>query len=77
MLQCTGKVCIPPSGHGVVHAQVDQKVMPLTSSYGYFVPFFTYDELVMTQVNPQQHKQPTNTTTMVMEPLAPPAVWIL
>jgi hypothetical protein len=37
---------------------------------------FTYDELVMPQVNPQQHKQPTNTTTMVMEPLAPPAVWI-
>jgi hypothetical protein len=28
------------------------------------------------QVYPQQHKQPTNTTTMVMEPLAPPAAWI-
>jgi hypothetical protein len=25
------------------------------------------------RVHPQQHKQPTNTTTMVMEPLAPPA----
>jgi hypothetical protein len=24
----------------------------------------------MSQVHPQQHKQPTNTTTMVMEPLA-------
>jgi hypothetical protein len=30
----------------------------------------------MSQVHPQQHKQPTNTTTMVMEPLAPPAAWI-
>jgi hypothetical protein len=28
------------------------------------------------RVHPQQHKQPTNTTTMVMEPLAPPAAWI-
>ncbi len=27
-------------------------------------------------VHPQQHKQPTNTTTMAMEPLAPPAAWI-
>jgi hypothetical protein len=26
---------------------------------------------VTSQVNPQQHKQPANTTTMVMEPLAP------
>jgi hypothetical protein len=26
----------------------------------------------MSRVHPQQHKQPTNTTTMVMEPLAPP-----
>jgi hypothetical protein len=34
------------------------------------------NELVTSQVNPQQHKQPTNTTTMVMEPLIPPAVWI-
>jgi hypothetical protein len=38
--------------------------------------FFTYNELVMSRVNPHQHKQPTNTTTMVMEPLAPPAAWI-
>jgi hypothetical protein len=38
--------------------------------------FFTYDELVTSRVHPQQHKQPTNTTTMVMEPLAPPAAWI-
>jgi hypothetical protein len=30
----------------------------------------------MSWVNPQQHKQPTNTTTMVMEPLTPPAAWI-
>jgi hypothetical protein len=30
----------------------------------------------MSRVHPQQHKQQTNTTTMVMEPLAPPAVWI-
>ncbi len=28
------------------------------------------------QVYPQQRKQPINTTTMVMEPLAPPAAWI-
>jgi hypothetical protein len=26
--------------------------------------------------NQQQHKQPTNTTNMVMELLAPPAAWI-
>jgi hypothetical protein len=38
--------------------------------------FFTYNELVMSRVNPQQHKQPTNTTTMVVEPLTPPAAWI-
>jgi hypothetical protein len=31
---------------------------------------------VTSQVHPQQHKQPTNTTTMVMEPLAPPAALI-
>jgi hypothetical protein len=30
----------------------------------------------MLQVNPQQHKQTTNTTTMVMAPLTPPAAWI-
>jgi hypothetical protein len=42
-----------------------------------FVPIFTYDGIVTSQVHPQQHKkQPTNTTTMVMEPLAPPAAWI-
>jgi hypothetical protein len=28
------------------------------------------------RVHPQQHKQPTNTITMVMEPLTPPAAWI-
>jgi hypothetical protein len=28
------------------------------------------------QVYLQQQKQPTNTTTMVMEPLTPPAAWI-
>jgi hypothetical protein len=54
---------------------VGQKVMQLTSSF-IFVPYFTYNELVTSQVNPQQHKQPANTTTMVMEPLAPPAGWI-
>jgi hypothetical protein len=31
---------------------------------------------VTSQVHPQQHKQPTNTTTMVMEPLVPPAALI-
>jgi hypothetical protein len=31
---------------------------------------------VTSQVNPQQHKQPTNTTTMVMAPLTPLAAWI-
>jgi hypothetical protein len=30
----------------------------------------------MSRVHPQHHEQPTNTTTMVMEPLAPPAAWI-
>jgi hypothetical protein len=38
--------------------------------------FFTYNGLVMSRVHPQQHKQQTNTTTMVMELLAPPAAWI-
>jgi hypothetical protein len=42
-----------------------------------FVPHFTYDELVTSQVHPQQHKQTTNITTMMMELLAPPAGWIL
>ncbi len=28
------------------------------------------------RVHPQQHKQPKNTTTMMMEALAPPAAWI-
>jgi hypothetical protein len=28
-------------------------------------------------VNPQQHKQTTIITTTMMEPLAPPAAWIL
>jgi hypothetical protein len=35
-----------------------------------------YDELMMSGVNPQQHKQPTNTTTMVMAPLAHTVMWI-
>jgi hypothetical protein len=30
----------------------------------------------MSQAHPQQHKQPKNTTTMVMELLTPPAAWI-
>ncbi len=30
----------------------------------------------MSGVHPQQHKKPTNTTTMVMEPLAKTAAWI-
>jgi hypothetical protein len=38
--------------------------------------FFIYDELVMSRVHLQQHKQPTNITAMVMDPLAPPAAWI-
>jgi hypothetical protein len=42
-----------------------------------FVPFFTYDELVTLRVHPQQHKQTANITTMVMELLATPVVWIL
>jgi hypothetical protein len=37
--------------------------------------FFTYVELVTSRVHLQQHKQPTNTTTMVMELLATPAAW--
>jgi hypothetical protein len=35
--------------------------------------FCTYNKLVTSQIHLQQHKQPTNTTTMVMELLAPPA----
>jgi hypothetical protein len=62
---------------GVVHANVDQNVTPHNPSLGLFLyHFFTYNGLVMSRVHPQQHKQPTNTTTMVMELLAPPAVWI-
>ena len=38
-----------------------------------FVPFFAYVEL---RVHPKQHKHTTNITTMVVEPLAPPAMWI-
>jgi hypothetical protein len=38
-----------------------------------FLQFFTYDELVMSRVHPQQQKKTTNITIMVMEPLAPPA----
>jgi hypothetical protein len=60
---------------GMVHAWVGQNITPLTNLKVIFAPFFTYDELVTSRVHPQQHKQPTNTTTMVMEPLAPPAVW--
>jgi hypothetical protein len=51
----------------VVHANVGQNVTPHNPSLGLFLyHFFTYDELVTSQVNPQQYKQPTNTTTMVM-----------
>ncbi len=53
------------------------KILPhITPPQGYFYIIFTYDQLVTSRVNPQQHNQPTNTTTMVMEPLAPPAAWI-
>ncbi len=62
--------------NGMVHAWVGQNITPLTSSKGYFCTIFTYNELVTSRVHPQQHKQPTNTTTMVMEPLTPPAAWI-
>jgi hypothetical protein len=31
---------------------------------------------VTSRVHPQQHKHTTNITTMVVEPLAPPAAWI-
>jgi hypothetical protein len=60
----------------VVHAYVDQKVTHQPHLKVIFVPFFAYDELVTSRVHPQQHKQPTNTATMVMEPLATPAAWI-
>ncbi len=50
------------------------KMLPhITPPQGYFCTIFTYNDLVTSQVNPQQHKQPTNTTNMVMAPLAPPA----
>jgi hypothetical protein len=54
---------------GVVHANVGQKAMPLTSSQGYLVPFFTYDELVTSRGHLQH-------TTMVVELPVPPAAWI-
>ncbi len=64
-------------GWGVVHANVGQNVTPHNPSLGLFLyQFFTYNEFVTSRVHPQQHKQPTNATTMVMELLAPPAVWI-
>jgi hypothetical protein len=54
-----------------------QNVTPRNPSLGlFFYHFFTYDGLVTSQVHPQQHKQQTNTNTMVMELLAPPAAWI-
>jgi hypothetical protein len=61
---------------GMVQTNVGHKVTLITYLKVIFVPIFTYDGLVTSRVNPQQHKQPTNTTTMVMEPLAPPAAWI-
>jgi hypothetical protein len=67
----------PSSPSGMVHANVGHEVMLITLSKGYFCTNFSYDGLVTSQVHPQQHKkQPTNTTTMLMEPLAPPAGWI-
>jgi hypothetical protein len=60
----------------MVPANVGHKVTLITLSIGYFVPIFTYNGLVMSRVNPQQHKQPKKTTTIVMELLAPPAAWI-
>ncbi len=60
----------------MVHTNVEHEVTLITLSKGFFVPIFTNDGLMMSQVYPQQHKQPTNTTTIVMEPLAPPAAWI-
>jgi hypothetical protein len=63
--------------YGVVHANVGQNVTPHKPFLRVvFVPFSTYNELGTSQVNPQQHKQPTIITTMVMAPLAPPAAWI-
>jgi hypothetical protein len=64
-------------GDGVVHTNVGQNVTLHNPSLGLFLyHFFTYDGLVTSRVHPQQHKQPTSTTTMVMEPLAPPAAEI-
>jgi hypothetical protein len=55
----------------VVHANVSQNVTPHSPSLGLFLNhFFTYNGLVTSQVHPHQHKQPTKTTTMVMELLA-------
>jgi hypothetical protein len=62
----------------MVHANVGHEVTLITLSKGYFCTnFYIYNGLVTSQLHPQQHKkQPTNTTTMVMEPLAPPAALI-
>jgi hypothetical protein len=60
------------SSTGVVHANVGQNVTPHNPSLGLYL----YHFFVTSRVHPQQHKQPKNTTTMVMEPLAPPVAWI-
>jgi hypothetical protein len=60
----------------MVQANVGHEVTLITYLKVIFVPIFTYDGLVTSQVNPQQYKQPTNTTTMVMELLAPLVAWI-
>jgi hypothetical protein len=42
----------------------------------FFVPIFTYNGLVMSQEQPQHTTTAANTSTMVVEPLAPPATRI-
>jgi hypothetical protein len=55
---------------GMVHANVGQKVSPLTFLKDIFV---TYNELVMSQDHPKHITNPMNTTTMMVEPSVPTA----
>jgi hypothetical protein len=60
----------------MVQAWMTHFVTPITLPRVVLLYLLTYNELVTARVHPQHHKQPKNTTTMVMEPLTPPVAWI-
>ncbi len=62
-------------GNGMVQANVGQHVTSSLQAHHFFVPFSTYNELVMSRDLNTKHKQLT-TATMVVELPSPPAVWI-